>query len=85
LNAPRIGLDGEIAGLVTVEAVSAAIKAARSERRGGNAGKKVVAAAVAPEQQTVKPAPEAVPETESKRLSSLSDLRTAAKARRATA
>jgi sRNA-binding protein len=60
----RIGLDGLAAGSVSAEAVAAAVKAARlsqksREQRETKAEKKVVAVAVAPEQQPEKAATKA--------------------------
>jgi sRNA-binding protein len=90
----RIGLDGLAAGSVSAEAVAAAVKAARlsqksREQRETKAEKKVVAVAVAPEQQPEKAATKAAPmrqdknDNAAKRLS-LADLRIAARQRQAT-
>jgi ProP effector len=82
LNAPRIDLAGEPAGLVTADAVSAAIRAARLSRKSGRErreirveGKAVVAAA-APEPSTNQ-------NNQNGTRLSLTDLRNAAQQRRA--
>jgi ProP effector len=83
-GAVRIDLNGMPAGTVTTEAIAAAVKAAQlsqkmRERRDAKAERKAVTAAVAPEQQTEKPA--ALKNGNAIKLS-LADLRAAAARRR---